>query len=312
MIASIDRGLSESRYGIIILSKKYFEKRWTQRELSALINKEVTSGRRIILPILHNMSNEEVKAKSPLLAPSFVARSSEGVPEIARKLYNLIREIEVPNLSSDVKLKEEVSKLFGSVKAIESLLDQTKEKILTIILTKIYLVSDGYRNVFIYYYPFSDLLCSNEEETQRLDEVIDALLGQNLIRSKALGTFSITHQGIKKIENLLERSFQADSDKASLHIAQSISEDQKQEITHIQKLRFDVLKDAFDMFERGVTFVNIHEIGRSLGIEKEDFNRIYFYLEDEGLIEFYALGGSFFITDKGKTLIEKSTSNRIY
>jgi hypothetical protein len=44
--------------------------------------------------------------------------------------------------------------------------------------------------------------------------------------------------------------------------------------------------------------VNLFEIGEFLAVEKEKLERIYFYLEDEGLIDFYALGRKFFITDK--------------
>jgi len=92
----------------------------------------------------------------------------------------------------------------------------------------------------------------------------------------------------------------------------SISEEQKQALFDIQKLRYDILKKAYEMLNEGKETVNIHEIGEPLGIQKEDINRIYFYLEDEELIQFYALGGDFLITDKGKEFIEKSTSNRIY
>lgn len=144
--------------------------------------------------------------------------------------------------------------------------------------------------LFVYDYPFSDLLCSNEEQQQRLWKSLEDLKGQNLITSKALGAFSITHQGIKKIENLLESSFQKDSNKANINFMQSISEEQKQEIFDIQKLRYDILKKAYEKSNQGIKNANIHEIGELLGIQKEDLNRIYFYLEDEGLIKFYVLG----------------------
>jgi predicted transcriptional regulator len=48
------------------------------------------------------------------------------------------------------------------------------------------------------------------------------------------------------------------------------------------------------------------------GIENEKLERIFFYLEHEGLIYFYALGGDFYITDKGKEVIEKNRFNRIF
>jgi hypothetical protein len=52
--------------------------------------------------------------------------------------------------------------------------------------------------------------------------------------------------------------------------------------------------------------MNVFTIGQPLGIEKEKLDRIYFYLVDEGLIEFYALGGSFHITAKGRQRVKDS------
>ena len=48
------------------------------------------------------------------------------------------------------------------------------------------------------------------------------------------------------------------------------------------------------------------------GIENEKLERIFFYLEHEGLIYFYALGGDFYITDKGKEVIEKIDSTEFF
>jgi predicted transcriptional regulator len=91
-----------------------------------------------------------------------------------------------------------------------------------------------------------------------------------------------------------------------------INEVEKFKILEIQKLRYNILKLTYDMSNQKKSIVNLFKIGEPLGIEKEKLERIYFYLEDEGLVDFYALGGCFFITDKGKELIEKRNSNRIF
>src|SRR5918993_2534097 len=83
---SIDYGLSKSHYGIVILSKKFFEKGWPRQELAALITKQVNANKRIILPVWHNISKEEIEIHSPILADTVAAKSSEGIPNIARKL----------------------------------------------------------------------------------------------------------------------------------------------------------------------------------------------------------------------------------
>jgi len=61
---SIDQGLVRSRYGIVVLSQAFFEKHWPQYELDGLAALEV-SGRKVILPIWHGVSREEVVRVSP-------------------------------------------------------------------------------------------------------------------------------------------------------------------------------------------------------------------------------------------------------
>lgn len=47
---AIERGLSRSNYGIVVLSPHFFAKRWPQRELSGLTARE-HDGRKVILPV---------------------------------------------------------------------------------------------------------------------------------------------------------------------------------------------------------------------------------------------------------------------
>ena len=309
--ASIDRGLAISDYGIVIISKKFFEKNWPLQELGALITKQVNLNKRIILPIWHNISKEEIQEYSPILTDTVAANSIDGIENIAKKLYREIRGIKtVYNFSSDTKLKNDVSSLIKSIEERESLLRETEEELILVILTKIYLIAKGYLNTFISFWPFCELLSSNAKEREKLDKIITILIDRKFVVSKALGTISITHQGIRKIEELLEDSIKKDSvSQPASQFLPSISEVEKSKVLEIQKLRYDVLRQTYDLSNQ---IVNLFEIGELLGIQKETLERIYFYLEDEGLIDFYALGGSFFITNKGKELIEKRNSNTIF
>ena len=45
---SIDRGLAESRYGIVVLSPHFLAKEWPRRELDGLTVREVSSGKVIL------------------------------------------------------------------------------------------------------------------------------------------------------------------------------------------------------------------------------------------------------------------------
>jgi hypothetical protein len=111
---SIDRGLSISDYGVVILSKNFFAKDWPPQELSALITKQVNLHKRIILPIWHNISEDEIQKYSPILADTVAAKSTDGIENIAMKLYRVIKGKEltpVYHFSSDTKLKEGLSSL---------------------------------------------------------------------------------------------------------------------------------------------------------------------------------------------------------
>ncbi len=73
---SIDRGLANSRYGIVVLSPAFFAKNWPQYELNGLVAREI-EGHKVILPVWHNVSKKDVLAYSPSLADK-VAVTTEG------------------------------------------------------------------------------------------------------------------------------------------------------------------------------------------------------------------------------------------
>ena len=49
---SIDYGLAHSSFGIVILSPRFFEKHWPNKELDGLAAREV-NGAKVILPVWH-------------------------------------------------------------------------------------------------------------------------------------------------------------------------------------------------------------------------------------------------------------------
>lgn len=64
---SIDRGLANSRFGIVVLSEVFFARDWPQYELDGLVALEIR-GQSVILPIWHGVGREEVLSYSPTLA----------------------------------------------------------------------------------------------------------------------------------------------------------------------------------------------------------------------------------------------------
>ncbi len=88
----IDSGLAKSRFGIVVLSRSFFVKGWTNYELDGLVTRSV-SGEQVLLPIWHEITKQELIEYSPSLADK-VARSTatHTVEEIAGEIVDLIRE----------------------------------------------------------------------------------------------------------------------------------------------------------------------------------------------------------------------------
>lgn len=89
---SIDRGLRQSRFGIVVLSDNFFAKDWPQQELDGLVAIH-PSGNERILPIWHKVTRDEVVRFSPVLADVVALKTSEkSIKEIASELMSVLNE----------------------------------------------------------------------------------------------------------------------------------------------------------------------------------------------------------------------------
>lgn len=85
----IDEGLSQSRYGLVVLSPRFFEKAWPQRELDALVALE-NNQRKVILPIWHQVDFEDVCRFSPLLADRLAVSTARGLGDVVTKILEAL------------------------------------------------------------------------------------------------------------------------------------------------------------------------------------------------------------------------------
>ncbi len=87
----IDRGLSNSRFGIVVLSKAFLKrKRWTEHELNGLFAKE-RAGEKVILPIRHEVTQDDLAEYSPSFVDRIAMDSQKNsVEEIVRNLKSLL------------------------------------------------------------------------------------------------------------------------------------------------------------------------------------------------------------------------------
>src|SRR5690606_20044163 len=88
---SIENGLKNSKYGIVVLSEAFFSKEWPQRELDGLFAREV-NGEKVILPIWHKISKNEVLNFSPIIADMLAINTTDfTIEEISEKIANRLR-----------------------------------------------------------------------------------------------------------------------------------------------------------------------------------------------------------------------------
>jgi len=92
---SIDRGLADSRFGIVVLSSAFFAKNWTQYEFDGLVTKEMSGGDKVILPIWHKVSKDEVARYSPTLADKMALNT--GIQSLDEIVHQLAEEIRPSN-----------------------------------------------------------------------------------------------------------------------------------------------------------------------------------------------------------------------
>lgn len=90
---SIEKGLSNSKYGIVILSKSFFEKRWTEYELRALNSFEIENPE-VIIPVWYKVNESDVRQFSPYLADklAIVFTDKSTIDEISIQILEVIRE----------------------------------------------------------------------------------------------------------------------------------------------------------------------------------------------------------------------------
>ena len=86
----IDRGLAESKFGVVVISPHFFAKRWPTRELDALFARE-DDGDKVILPVWHDIDRSDVAKYSPLAATKLAVSTSRGLDEVVRQILSVVR-----------------------------------------------------------------------------------------------------------------------------------------------------------------------------------------------------------------------------
>ena len=103
--ASIDKGLLESRFGIVVLSKSFLKKNWTDYEYRSLLSRQM-NGQRIIIPLWYDITKEEVLSFSPYLVDIFAGNIT---PDNLQKTILSILKVVRPDILRTLKIQAYLS-----------------------------------------------------------------------------------------------------------------------------------------------------------------------------------------------------------
>jgi hypothetical protein len=112
----IDQGLSLSKYGIVVLSPNFFQKRWPQYELNGLVSRELDTEK-VILPIWHKISYSEIRRFSPPLADKISVSTKDGIESIVDKIVQLVKP---------TKPEDKFAQLRNQIKEIEQIAEANR------------------------------------------------------------------------------------------------------------------------------------------------------------------------------------------
>lgn len=88
---AIDKGLAKSNFGVVVLSPAFIEKPWPEYELRGLTAREV-GGSKVIIPIWHKLTRQELLAYSPPLADKLALVSADKtVVQLAVDIIKIVR-----------------------------------------------------------------------------------------------------------------------------------------------------------------------------------------------------------------------------
>jgi hypothetical protein len=86
LVAAINRGVAESYLQIFILSPAFFENSWPRRELKLALGREFREGRKLMVPVWHEVDSADIARYSPELAGRLAISTSEGLPAVVDAL----------------------------------------------------------------------------------------------------------------------------------------------------------------------------------------------------------------------------------
>jgi hypothetical protein len=101
LIKSIQKGLQDSKFGVVVLSDYFFKKQWTENERISLQTKEMILNEKVIIPIWYNITREEIAKHDLALADKFAISIGNdfNIDDLAVKIIKIIRPDTYQNIN---------------------------------------------------------------------------------------------------------------------------------------------------------------------------------------------------------------------
>lgn len=178
----IKNGLEKCRYGVIVVTKNFYNRIWTEKELKSFLIRQNNNGENVILPILYNTSIDELKKHykkscyKDLSKIQFVDGNKMDVKDItillARKLLssNKIDNLTMPESANNKPMFDKFFEEKNSIdfyRWLDSLIKSNNQW------------SDGYPNGFLGWHLFKyngksiGLIQEQEDESNPYDNYIN-------------------------------------------------------------------------------------------------------------------------------------------
>jgi len=131
---SIDKGLANSRVGLVVLSESFISKPWPEHELKGLVALEIAE-QMVIIPIWLGLSSEDVRRFSPTLADSLALKvSGMAAEEVAISIVKRVR----PDIYSKYpRLDLERMAKGNALEKLQMELNKVKDELRELIVTEI-------------------------------------------------------------------------------------------------------------------------------------------------------------------------------
>lgn len=99
-------GLSNCKYGVIVVSENFFDRKWTEKELKELLSRQSETGGKLILPIAYNIDISAIYKKYKKLSDiQFLDASKCSIKDITIQLAKIMLSEHLIKNNNDAEFK---------------------------------------------------------------------------------------------------------------------------------------------------------------------------------------------------------------